>query len=325
MKPLDEHEELTLGSLLRRITDRLYGSVDEIYHRQGLDFQAAWFPVLFLLSENDSMSVTEIADAINQSHSAVSQISRKLEKRGYISHQKGESDRRQRLLKITDEGCALVRQLRPVWGGIVEVLNGYISRTHHDLVNALKSFEEELANNDFVGETVEAARQRRFDTVEIIDFDPAYADAFRVLNTEWLQRYFYVEEIDEQVLSNPEKTILKPGGAILFARYMEETVGTCAMINHGNGEFELTKMGVTATCQGLGIGRKLLDGAIRKYKRLGGRKFFLESNSRLVPAIHLYESAGFAHTPRPTDKKSPYRRSNVYMEYKPRRRGRRIS
>ena len=324
MGALDDLNELTLGSLLRRITDRLYASVDEIYRRQGLDFQAAWFPVLYLLSQNESMSVTEIADAINQSHSAVSQISRKLEERGYSSHQTGEEDRRRRLLNITDKGRGLVRQLRPVWGGIVEVLNDYISRTHYDLVNALKSFEEELANNDFVGETVEAARQRRFDTVEIIDFESTYADAFVELNTEWLQKYFYVEEIDEEILSSPEKHILKPGGAILFARYMEKTVGTCALINHGDGVFELTKMGVTATCQGLGIGRKLLDGAIRKYTQLGGRKFFLESNSRLVPAIHLYESAGFVHIRRPADKKSPYRRSNVYMEYKTPRRGRRV-
>ncbi len=150
------------------------------------------------------------------------------------------------------------------------------------------------------------------------------ADAFVELNTEWLQKYFYVEEIDEEILSSPEKHILKPGGAILFARYMEKTVGTCALINHGDGVFELTKMGVTATCQGLGIGRKLLDGAIRKYTQLGGRKFFLESNSRLVPAIHLYESAGFVHIRRPADKKSPYRRSNVYMEYKTPRRGHQV-
>ncbi len=54
-------------------------------------------------------------------------------------------------------------------------------------------------------------------------------------------------------------------------------------------------MAVTADSQGLGIGRKLLEAAIGRYQASGGRELFLESNSRLEPALTLYESAGFVH------------------------------
>jgi hypothetical protein len=41
---------------------------------------------------------------------------------------------------------------------------------------------------------------------------------------------------------------------------------------------------------------------------------FLESNSRLMPALTLYESAGFVHQPAPRAN-SHYTRSDVYMIY----------
>ena len=51
----------------------------------------------------------------------------------------------------------------------------------------------------------------------VISFDPALRDEFRRLNVAWLERYFNVEPIDEQVLGDPEGEILAPGGEILFA------------------------------------------------------------------------------------------------------------
>jgi ribosomal protein S18 acetylase RimI-like enzyme len=81
---------------------------------------------------------------------------------------------------------------------------------------------------------------------------------------------------------------------------------------HPGDHWELTKMAVTEAAQGLDIGRKLMQSAIAAYRGLGGRELFLETNSRLAPAIALYESVGFQHQagPRPG---SHYRRSDVYM------------
>ncbi|HEX5787947.1 MAG TPA: GNAT family N-acetyltransferase [Woeseiaceae bacterium] len=149
--------------------------------------------------------------------------------------------------------------------------------------------------------------------VEIVGFRPDYAPAFRALNLEWLERWFCVEPLDEQVLDDPEREILKPGGDILFARRAGRLVGTVALKHHGDGVYELTKMAVTAGCRGGGIGRRLLSAAVRRYQELGGRCLYLESHSSLAPALHLYESAGFRHTRRKTA--SEYRRADVYMVY----------
>ena len=154
------------------------------------------------------------------------------------------------------------------------------------------------------------------DTVEIIDFEPRYSGDFKRLNVEWLEKYFAVEPIDEHMLSDPASLIVEPGGAILLARAGHEIVGTCALIKAGDERYELSKMAVTERFQGRRIGRQLLVATIARFHDLGGRELFLESNSVLTPALTLYESAGFVHSPRPGGP-THYARGNVYMVYRP--------
>lgn len=148
--------------------------------------------------------------------------------------------------------------------------------------------------------------------VEIIPFEPRYRSDFKRLNVAWLEKFFRVEPIDEEVLSDPEGRILGPGGCILFARVDGEIAGTCALMPEGS-RMELTKMAVDERFQGLGLGRKLLEAAIAEFKRGGGTELFLDSNSRLAPAIRLYETGGFKHRPRPGA--SHYARADVHMVY----------
>ena len=151
--------------------------------------------------------------------------------------------------------------------------------------------------------------------LEIIDFSPDYSAAFAQLNREWLEKYFRVEPIDDTVLSDPAATIVAHGGVILFAKTDDEIVGTAALKHHGDGNFELTKMAVTADRQGTGIGRALLSAVIARYEAIGGARLYLESHSSLLPALRLYESAGFVHAAAPAP--SEYQRADVYMVYRP--------
>ncbi|HJT97164.1 MAG TPA: hypothetical protein VJ696_02530, partial [Rhodanobacteraceae bacterium] len=51
-------------------------------------------------------------------------------------------------------------------------------------------------------------------------------------------------------------------------------------------------------------------------RRRGGTTLFLESNSRVKPALSLDESAGFVHQPAPRPG-SHYARADVYMIHRP--------
>jgi putative acetyltransferase len=153
--------------------------------------------------------------------------------------------------------------------------------------------------------------------VRIADYHPRWRADFARLNTEWLERWFVIEPIDREVLSDPESHILAGGGKVLFAVDGDDrAVGTVALLHEGGGVYELTKMAVDPGLRGRGIGRLLMAGALEAWRRLGGRELFLESSSRLTPALALYESIGFRHRPAPRPG-SHYTRADVYMVYEP--------
>ena len=150
--------------------------------------------------------------------------------------------------------------------------------------------------------------------VSVRTFKPGDEEAFRKLNEAWISKYFRLEEKDHEVLNNPLSYVLYPGGQIFMAVRDEEPVGCCALIPMEDGSFELAKMAVAEQQQGQGIGRKLLNGAIEYAKSRSIRRLYIETNSSLSNAIHLYESSGFRHVPPELIQPSPYARADVHME-----------
>ena len=147
---------------------------------------------------------------------------------------------------------------------------------------------------------------------EILPYTPAYKEAFRPLNHEWINKYFELEELDNQILDNPESYILAKGGHILIAQYQNEIVGTCALIKVTDTIYELGKMAVTEKAQGLKIGQSLCLAAIDKAKELGAQNLELYSHRTLVSALHVYRKLGFKDVPCPP---SGYKRSDIKMEF----------
>ena len=149
-------------------------------------------------------------------------------------------------------------------------------------------------------------------SIQIVDFEEKYAIGFAKLNFEWLEKYFYIEKYDTELLNNPNKYILADGGHILIALNGEEVIGTVSLIKREAGVFELSKMAVTEEYQGAGIGKKLMEACIDYAKETGCSRLFLDSSTKLAPALSLYTKYGFKEIPVPKD--TPYERSDIRME-----------
>ena len=139
-------------------------------------------------------------------------------------------------------------------------------------------------------------------------------NSFRELNLEWLNKYFFVTEEDDQILLNPEKIIVD-GGFIFFALLNRKVVGTCAMIKEQGDSFELAKMAVTTSAQGKGIGSLLLESAIAEARKRGALIVNLDTASPLESAIALYKKAGFVQTT-PEHIHETFKRVTFSMEFK---------
>jgi GNAT superfamily N-acetyltransferase len=116
---------------------------------------------------------------------------------------------------------------------------------------------------------------------------------FVALNLQWIEHYLAVEQADREQLEMPQENILKPGGEIFFVLEGEKVLGTCAMILDAPGHYELAKMAITPEARGKGAGSFLLSQVIHWAKERGAQEIHLLSNTKLAPAIALYEKHGF--------------------------------
>lgn len=146
--------------------------------------------------------------------------------------------------------------------------------------------------------------------LDITEYQPHHQPWFEKFNRTWIEHYFWMEPIDEQVLRYPDEHIINKGGSILMAIVKEEIVGTVALKFVEPGVYEFTKMAVDEKYRGLKIGKALALAAIEKGKALGAHKIILYSNTILANAIALYRKLGFQEVP--VD--SVYERSDIKME-----------
>ena len=316
MANLNDYGALMLASRMRKLSEQMYNGVDQSYKAAGIDFPSRCSSLLLLLRDNGPTPITTLAAQIGQTHPAVIQLSRKLLEAGVVSEQSDPADTRRRLLALSDHGRALMDNMAPLWDDILAAVDVALDGHTDALMATLGRLETRLQETPFADIIAGRRRQRELAAVEIIDYAPQYAVDFHRLNIEWLERFFYVEELDNAVLSDPQTHILDGGGAIFLARLHGDIVGACALIEAGDGRVELSKMAVTPRCQGLGVGRRLIERAIAAFQAGPGRLLYLESNSKLKTAVRLYERSGFQHTPKPASAEAHYQRANVYMEWR---------
>ncbi|MCR4031100.1 MULTISPECIES: GNAT family N-acetyltransferase [Flavobacterium] len=148
--------------------------------------------------------------------------------------------------------------------------------------------------------------------VEIATYNPKYKKSFKDLNIEWISNYFVVEPNDVKALDHAEEYIINKGGEIFAAVLNDEVLGVCALIKSDGKDYdyELAKMAVSPKAQGKGVGLLLAESAIKWAKEKGASRIYLESNTKLKPAIKLYEKLGFKEI---TGLSSAYDRVDIQM------------
>jgi DNA-binding MarR family transcriptional regulator len=109
---------LVLGSRLRRLSEAFLAEINRVYQNEGIDFDASWFPVFYLLSKNEALSIKELSEQIEVSHPAASQLITNLKNRKLVTSATCADDGRRQLVTLTESGRALLAQILPVWDAI---------------------------------------------------------------------------------------------------------------------------------------------------------------------------------------------------------------
>ena len=305
--------KMALGSRLRRLSEQFTEQAAGIYELYQVDLQPRWFPVFYCLATQGERSIMDIAREIGHTHPSVSQIVREMAAQGFVTEKKGQEDGRKNFIVLADKGWEAWEKMQPQIADVSAAVEQAMTETHHDLWRALGEWEFLLEQKDLLQRVREEKKRREARDIAIVDCTPEHYQAFHDLNEEWISRYFKMEESDHKALDHPKEYILDKGGVILVALHKEQPVGTCALIPLP-GEaptFELAKMAVSPAAQGLGIGLLLGQACIERARALGAKRVYLESNTRLKPALSLYHKLGFRKVVGPP---SPYERADIQMD-----------
>ena len=310
---IQDEGALALSSRLKLLSERWYDQVDAAYREHGSALQSRWFPLLRALQVQGPSTIGALARGLGLTHPAVSQLANRLVRDGWLLTAPG-ADRRERRLALSDKAEAELLKARPIWAAMRAGVEARLAATGVDVLAVLAQLERGLDEDPFPADVARRYREASAGSaaVRLVPWSPDLQPHFYRLNAEWLSKYYRIEPFDHEVLSNPQKHIVDPGGTILFAMLGDEVVGTCALMLDAPGVYELTKMAVTEAHQGLGLGRRLIDAAIDEFRRRGAQTLFLETNGKLQTAIAMYRKVGFEQQPG-VKPGSHYARADIYM------------
>ncbi len=319
---LDELGELALGSRLKRLSERMLNDAAQIYQYFGVEVQPKWFTLLALLDKRQKVSVVEASEYLGLSQPALSQFCRQLQQQQYITLEVDKRDSRKRVIALSKLGQQQVEKMQPMWRAVDRAAKDMCREYENHFYQALLKLEKSHNHRSLLERTKDYMMSQTYSSLDpnqvtIVECNAELAHYFESINRQWIESMFVLEEIDIQVLQHPKKMILDKGGKIWFAQHPDlGVVGTCALLNKGDGAYELTKMGVLESARGLKVGEKLLRYVIESAKQMSVNKLFLLTNAKCEAAIHLYEKNGFEHDEQIMQRYGAlYERCDVAMNY----------
>lgn len=142
---------LMLGTRLKRIGEKFLQDVSKVYKHENIPFEPTWFPVFFLLKEKSKMKVSELAEELEVTQSAASQMISVLKKKELVDFFKDETDKRIKVVCLSNSGKQLLERILPLWETFDLVLKEIMGEGENlnKLILTLDEFENSLNSKSF--------------------------------------------------------------------------------------------------------------------------------------------------------------------------------
>jgi DNA-binding MarR family transcriptional regulator len=111
---MQEAPSRTLGTSLRHLIDLLDGDVQAIYREDAVEYRPRYTPIMKALAQRQPLSIRELASSAGITHSAASQTASMM-KRSALVEQVSGADARERAIRLTRRGKALLPKLEARW------------------------------------------------------------------------------------------------------------------------------------------------------------------------------------------------------------------
>ena len=149
--------------------------------------------------------------------------------------------------------------------------------------------------------------------MKVIPFEEKYRQDFIDFNTDWIISNFgFLEEHDKETFEKIDDEI-RSGAMIFFAVENDVALATCMAVPMQDATWEICKLGSNKNVPHKGAGGAVFEAAMKWALSHGAERLFILSNSKLKPALHIYEKYGFKEIKL---ENYEYIRGDIAFEYK---------
>ncbi|MGZ8303272.1 MAG: MarR family winged helix-turn-helix transcriptional regulator [Telluria sp.] len=139
-----------LGTQLRHLLELLDGAVQQAYGDAGLDYRPRYTPVMRALAQQQSATIGQIAELAGITQPAATQTVALMKKEGLLLVVAGGQDARQRVVRLSLQGEALLPRLRECWEATRRAADGLDGELEFPLSECLAQAIAVLAQRSFV-------------------------------------------------------------------------------------------------------------------------------------------------------------------------------
>lgn len=282
-----EEQALCVEAVRRfsRFYTRQVGVLHEGYN--GSKFSLTEARIIYELAHLEVATASDIVKALGLDPGYLSRILRSFEERGLVQRQVSQSDGRQYLLSLTDQGQQRFAELNArSRTDMARMLGALTSRQQKRLIVAMSEIE-----------TLLAAEPERGAPYILRPHQPGDIGwAVQKHGQLYAQEYGFDEtfealaaEIGAKFLRDfdPKKE------RAWIAEKDGENIGCVFLVKQSDEVAKLRMLLVDTKARGLGVGKRLVEECIRFARNRGYKKITLWTNDILTTACHIYEKAGF--------------------------------
>ena len=138
----------TLGSRVRRLFERLNGSISELY-RNELGFEQRWFALGMLLFDHGPMNSREASERLRQSHVAIGQVVSAMAKAGLVERRQSPQDGRSKMLHLTVRGAEMMARVKAISTQVDRAASALLAEAGMDFLGQLDALDDALDRLSF--------------------------------------------------------------------------------------------------------------------------------------------------------------------------------
>jgi DNA-binding MarR family transcriptional regulator/N-acetylglutamate synthase-like GNAT family acetyltransferase len=283
-----ENDIYQRGEAVRRF-NRFYTKQIGVLHEGLLKslFSLTEARVIYELAHHEKTTATELSNELELDPGYLSRILHSFRKRGLIDKHLSQSDGRQNLLSLTEQGQEAFAMLNARSRNEVgAMLSGLSAADQNRLVKAMHTIEGLLGarpehNVPYLlrphqsGDMGWVVQRHGVLYAEEYGWDEQFEALVAGIVAKFVQRY------------NPKQE------RCWMAEMEGEIVGSVFLVKQSKKVAQLRLLLVEPKARGQGLGTRLVGECVRFARQAGYRKIVLWTNSVLHAARHIYEEAGF--------------------------------